>query len=612
MNRRILALLLAGVLAVAALAGCTTVTVPSVIGSNAQPTQIATYATGVPVTTTASSATAASVLAENSVPATTAGSAAVSADAVQLRMDGSTIAVESDSVTVEGNVATITAAGTYQLSGTLDDGQVVIDTDDSGTVYLILSGVSISSSTSAPIYVKEAAAVEVILTDGTENVLRDAATYVYASADANEPNAALFSDDPLVISGGGALTVEANFNDGITSKNGLTIAGGTISVTAADDGIRGKEYLIVEGGHITVQAGGDGLLSDNAADAAMGYVVLTGGVLKITAGGDGIVAVTDLVVTAGEVSVVAGGGSMATLAEDHSAKGLKAGLSLTVDGGSFTVDAAEDALHSDRDLTINGGTFSITAGDDGVHSDMTLTINGGEITISSYEGLESAAIILNAGTVSVVSRDDGVNAASGDGTASAAPGGFGGPQGGMSGENYMLTINGGTLVVDAQGDGLDANGTITMTDGLVIINGPTVQMNGALDVDRNFTMSGGTLVAVGSNGMAQAPDTSSSQNTLLLYFDQVQQAGTVIQITDSAGTPVLTFAPSKVFQSLAFSAPELLTGETYQISLGGSVAGTVTYGLAADGGSSGGTAYTSFTVESVVTQVGSGGRGRSR
>ncbi len=598
------------VLALAALAACSTATPSPGTGQAAQTTG------GAAAAASPTGATAATVLAENTAPRAVDTSATDSSEAVAITLSGASIAADGAGVQVDGSRATITAAGTYRISGTLDDGQIVVDSEDDAPVQLILAGAAIRSATSAPIYVKQALSVTVILADGTQNSLADGATYVYASADEDEPNAALFSDDDLTITGGGALAVTGSYNDGIASKDGLTIAGGTIAVTAADDGIRGKDYLVVEGGSVTVQAGGDGLKSDSADDPAEGYIAVKGGALDITASGDGMQAETDLVVSAGDLSVVAGGGSGASVSADVSAKGLKAGVSLTLDGGTFAVSAADDALHADSDLTVNGGAFTIAAGDDGVHGETYLTVNGGDITITeSYEGLESANITLNAGTVVLVSSDDGVNAASGDGAANEAGvrgGGFppqGGPGGAAGGGSYTLAINGGTLVVDAAGDGLDANGTITMSDGLVVVNGPTERMNGALDYDGGFSISGGTLVAAGSAGMASAPGAGSGQNALMLFFTENQPAGTLVSIQNSAGAQVLTFAPSKVFQSLAFSSPALATGETYTVVLGGSASGDATAGLYSGAGYTPGTEYASFTVESALTQVGSGGGG---
>lgn len=618
MSHRMTIFLLPCLLAVTVLAACNTTTAQSTdTTTNTQPVQVVqntSAGTNTPTqastSTAPASVTATTVLAENTAPITidetATATATESSNIVQITLQGDTITTEGTGVTVEGSVATITSGGTYNISGILNDGQIVVDAADEETVYLILSDATIHNSTSAPLYVRQATAIEIILADGSDNSLTDGGSYVYATAEEDEPNATLFSDDALVISGSGTLTIQGNYNDGIASKDGLTILGGTLNVTAVDDGIRGKDYLIVEDGTITVNAGGDGLKSDNADDVTLGYLALSGGTFNITAGGDGMQAETDLVVTAGDLTVVTGGGSSTTFNADLSLKGLKAGVNLVLEGGTFSINAADDALHSNSDLTINGGTFTIASGDDGVHGETNLTINGGNIQIvDSYEGIESANITLNAGTVSIVSSDDGVNAARNDGTTAAA-GGPGGGRGGPGG-TFTLTINGGTLTVNSAGDGLDANGTITMTDGLVIVNGPTERMNGALDYDGGFSASGGTLVAVGSAGMASAPDSTSSQNALLLYFNAPQPAGTTIHIEDSSGNTVLTFTPDKSYQSLAFSSATLVGGETYQVYLGGNTTGDTTNGLATEGTYSGGTVYTSFMVSNVVTQVGSGG-----
>lgn len=146
--------------------------------------------------------------------------------------------------------------------------------------------------------------------------------------------------------------------------------------------------------------------------------------------------------------------------------------------------------------------------------------------------------------------DDGINVAGGVDGSGMQPG-MGGPRGGQAtdffsytGENYLY-INGGTVVVDAEGDGLDANGAIQMTGGLVIVNGPTNNSNGALDYDGGFQITGGVLVAAGSAGMAQAPVASSTQNALLVNYGSAIQAGTLLELVDATGESVLSFASSK-------------------------------------------------------------------
>lgn len=607
---RIFSMILVAVLALAVLVACG---VPAGSASTTDATAsagqiVASDNLAEPTATVGSQATAATVLAENSPPAPTVGAVTDTAAVTQLTLAGATISVAGAGVTIDGGLATISAGGTYRLSGTLDDGQILVDSSDDAPVRLILDGVTIVNSSSAPIYIKQAQAVEIVLADESVNTLTDATEYVYAGVDEDEPNAALFSDDTLLISGNGSLTVNANYNDGITSKDGLTIAGGTIQVTAADDGIRGKDYLIIKDGALTIAAGGDGFKSDNADDATLGYISIEQGSIVITAGGDGIQAETDLVVTGGAITVTTGGGSDVALDADLSAKGLKAVVAIVLDGGTVDLNTADDGIHADGDITINGGVFRIATGDDGIHADANVTVNGGDIQVAkSYEGLEGAHIVVNAGAITLVSSDDAVNAAGDSVSGAAAPQAVPGqrpPGGPLAAGNFTLAINGGVLLIDATGDGVDVNGAITMTDGLVIVNGPTMRMNAALDYDRGFSMSGGVVVAVGSAGMAVAPDETSTQNALLLNFSATQAAGTLVHIQNSAGEDVLTFLPTKAYQSLAFSSPALTTGESYQVYLGGSASGDLTYGLYRDATYTPGAEYTSFTVSSVLTKLG--------
>lgn len=556
------------------------------------------------------------VLAENSQPPEGAADAAVdSAAAAQITLNGDSITVDGAGVTVDGSTATITAAGAYSIRGSLADGQIIVDTSDEKPVQLILNGADISSAASAPIYVVNAKEVVILLVDGTENAVSDAATYVYADPADDEPNAAIFSKADLTIAGSGSLTVTGNYNDGIASKDGLVIGGGAITVNAVDDGIRGKDYLVIEDGSVTVNAGGDGLKSDNEEDAAKGYIAVENGVIDVTAGGDAISAQSDVLIRDGRFTLTSGGGSSARISADTSAKGIKGLVSVTVDGGVFTIDSADDAIHSNDSLTINGGDFTLATDDDALHADASLTINDGIIRITqSYEGIESASITINGGDISLVSSDDGINVANGnDGSGMGQgmqPGGRPGRGGAASqqtftytGSNYLY-IHGGVIVVEAGGDGIDVNGAIEMTDGLVIVNGPVENMNGALDYDGGFTISGGTLVAAGSAGMAQAPGAYSSQNSLLLNFPSALPVGTVIHIENGDGDDLLTMAPLKTFQSLVFSSPDLDNGVDVEVYYGGSATGSATGGLYLDAVYTPGEEIASFTIANVVTQVG--------
>lgn len=518
-------------------------------------------------------------------------------DAIRIELQGDSASSESDRVSIDGSIVTISEAGSYILSGTLDNGQIVVDSASKEPVQLLLDGVSIHNENGAAIAIMDAEEVIVVLAEESENFLSDGANYVFPDPNEDEPNATLFSKADMTISGSGALTVDANYNDAISSKDGLIINGGNFTIDSADDGIRGKDYLVIQAGQFTISAQGDGLKADNANDESKGYIKIEGGELNIASDKDGVQAETDLIITGGTLNLVSGQGSGATLASDVSAKGLKAVRSIRIDGGSFNIDSADDAVHTNGTLTINGGEFELQSGDDALHADLAAEINDGTITVSrSYEGLESVNITINGGKLAIKSRDDGINAAGSSASGGSRPGRPG---------NYYLTINGGSIMVDSEGDSIDSNGYVNMSGGTLIVNGPIMNMNAAIDYDGSFIITGGFVIGAGSSGMAQTASDGSGQNALLINFDEVQEAGTLFNISDADGNEIVTFAPLKNYQSVAFSSPDLETGKSYTISLGGTYqGGSQQDGLYSGGTYQGGTVNTNFTVESTVTRLG--------
>lgn len=534
------------------------------------------------------------------------------AAATTVKLNGDTILAEGSGVSVEGSNVTISAAGTYNFSGTLNDGQIIVDTADEETVVLVLNGVNITSGSSAPIYVHNAEKVVLTLAADTENYVTDSAVYIFEDETVDEPNAAIFSKDDLTINGAGALTVNANYNHGIASKDDLKITGGNLTVNAVNDGIKGKDSIAVLAGALTVIAGSDGLQASNNEDAEKGYIAIEGGTLNVTAGLDAIQAETSLLVSGGDLTL-ASGASQNNAAD--SAKGLKAGVDVTISGGNLTIDAAyDDAIHSNNSITIDGGAIVLASGDDGIHADASLVINGGAVDITeAYEGLESGVIIINDGTIHLTTRDDGINVSSGSGG-----GMMGGPGESVSGE-YYLEINDGYVYVDADGDGLDSNGTGTLNGGVVIVNGPTTNGNGSLDVNGVLEINGGFLVAVGSAGMAQSPSSASTQYSVLMVLPEMLQAGSIVHIESESGEAVLTFTPTKAYQTVVISSPELEHGSNYIVYAGGQASGTLADGLYTDATYTAGTQVSNFTIASIVTGESSGmggfhggGPGRNR
>lgn len=506
-----------------------------------------------------------------------------SADA-QIVFSGSSASVTGSGASAEGGVVTITAAGSYVLSGS-GEGRVLVNAPKA-EVALILQNLDLTCSYGSPLYIYKAGTVTLSLPDGTQSTLTDGESYTFAdslsSETDEEPNACLYSKADLVISGSGSLSVNANYKNGVTSKDTLLIQDASLTVTAKNHGINGKDSCTVENASLTVTAGGDALRSTNDSDSTLGYIDITNSTLNLTAGEDGIQAETTLTVHSGSFTVTTGGGSGESLADDASAKGLKAGTQLSIEGGSFTLDCADDALHSNGSLNVSGGEFAIATGDDGMHADEATSVSGGVIRITEcYEGIEGATVDISGGEIHIVASDDGINAAGGKDQSGFGPrmDSFGGSS------EYTITISGGVIYVDASGDGVDSNGDLIVTGGELYIDGPTSEGDGALDYDGSGTITGGTVVAVGSNGMAMNFGSASTQGSILLNLSG--SAGQTVTVKDASGNVILTYTPAKDYRSVVVSSPELKQGESYTVSAGGQET-TVTLDSLIYGGGMGG------------------------
>ncbi len=544
------------------------------------------------------------------------------ATAITFRDGGADIA--GTGATLTGGVVTITLPGTYVLEGASADACLIVHTELDDAVRLVLNGVSLANADASPIQVRKGKKLVLLLAEGTDNRISDGTAGQDAHLGADDPDAAIWSKGDITINGTGTLTVEAYRKIGISSKDGLKIVSGTVNIKAVSDGIKARDYVAVAGGDLTVDAGADGIQASNGEAADKGFVAMEGGRIRITAQKDGIQAETDILLLAGDIAILSGGGTAnapvhqeadmwggmggrnATTAAASDAtvsqKGLKAADGILIAGGTLTVDAADDTIHSDNVVLIEGGTLTLAAGDDAVHGGSAVIVEDGTIDITaSYEAFESLAITINGGRIDMVSADDGFNCAGGADNSSGMQDMF------AVTEGAMLAINGGTIHLNAGGDGLDSNGSIAMTGGTVVVYGPTASNNGAIDYNGTFQLTGGSLLAVGSAGMAEAPDSSSTQNILSVTLGQSQAAGTLVRIVDSAGLTVLAAAPEKDYQSVVFSSAALKTGESYTVLTGGTATGTVVNGIYTEGAYSGGTEQASLTVSSVLTTYGASG-----
>lgn len=504
--------------------------------------------------------------------------------AVKIELAGNSAKCDSPAVQIADGTVTISGEGTYILSGEFKDGMIVVAADDAAKVQLVLNGATISNSTNAAIYVKSADKAFVTLAEGSSNSLSNGGSYTVL--DDNNIDGVIFSKSDIVVNGSGSLDIIAAAGHGIVSKDDLKVAGGRITITAAAHALNGKDSVRIAAGTITVTAGKDGIHTSNEEDAEKGYVYIADGTLNLEVGGDGVDAVTLVQIDGGDFTINAGGGNTnKTVTKDEegnalSTKGIKAGNDLVINGGSFTMNTQDDALHSNANLTINGGEYQIATGDDAVHSEETTTVAGGTMNITaSYEGIEGKDIAISGGYIKIVASDDGINAAGGNdqsgfgGMFGGVSGGFGGGFGGGGfGESTdsSVVISGGTIYMDADGDGLDSNGSLIVTGGEVYVSGPENGGNGALDYGSTGQAAGGTVVAVGSMQMAMNFDSTSTQGSILINTDKTMSAGTTVVLNDATGKELVSYVTESSFNSVLITSPLLTQGETYTISVDGS------------------------------------------
>ena len=442
---------------------------------------------------------------------------------------GSPSTCDSDAVTVDGSTITITQEGTYLLTGTLEDGMVVVQAPETDKVQLVLDGAHITSSTSAAIYIPSADKVFLTTAADSDNTLANGGSYV--AIDDNNIDGVIFSKSDLTLNGAGTLT--------ITSGGGST------------NGETHTDSMQPSGG-MGGMGGGPGSATDGQPPE------LPDGMQPSDNGGgmpDGSTEPPDISGQAGtELSATRITSTTTTTTEDTtSTKEFKATSALTITGGTFQLDCADDALHTNGSLTVSGGTAQISTGDDALHADLELVIEAGDLDITTcYEGLEGQSVSVSGGTINLVASDDGINAA---GTTT------------QNQSDIFINISGGELTIDAGGDGLDSNGTLTVSGGTVLVSGSEQSADSALDCDGTTSITGGTVVGLGMSGMAQNFGDTSSQGSILVSVDS-QSAGSTVSITDQNGAILATWEAPKSFNSVLISCLDLAVGSTYTVTAG--------------------------------------------
>ena len=497
--------------------------------------------------------------------------------ATVIKLNGNSAAVSGGGAYAYDGDVIITSSGKYVLSGSLNDGCVVVDSDNSAKVWIMLDGADISCPDGPCLDVEQADKVFLTLADGTENSMATSGFSIEALEAGKDGT--LFARDDLTVNGTGSLSVDAPEAHGIVGNDEMVIAGGNITVKALQDALHANDGLN-----------------------------LTQATLNLTAGDDGIA------VTGTESTFYMESGTVTVTAQD---KSVNAGNAIRLLGGTLSASAGDDAISAAGEIRIEGGEISIRAGDDGIHSDTALAISGGTVLIPEcYEGMEAVTIDISGGEIVIYPADDGLNAngsvsgfgafgggmpdfgrdgektppqgmekpafAGGDmpepphGLESGAQQqGFSGSADSGSGETWIRVSGGSVTVVNdtaRDADGFDSNGDIIISGGDVRISLVNSGSNSALDYGSEsggvMEISGGTVIACGSYAMAEGFDSTSTQCAILYNVKRGVAAGRTFSLEDSEGNVLLSYEVPCSFSSVILSSPELKLGETYTVVIG--------------------------------------------
>lgn len=529
------------------------------------------------------------------------------------------ISATSGVVSITGNTVTISSEGSYVLSGTHANAQVIIDVTDDDNVQLILDGLSLTNTNGAVIYAKQSKNVIITAKSDTVNNLEDAT--LYTDQIDEEASSVIFSNDDLVINGSGTLSIIANYKDGISSDDDLLIDGPNLTVKAVKNGLKGKDSVKIYSGLLDISA--EDCIKSTNVENDKGQIVILGGTITIDALEDGIQAEGDIIISDGIFYLESGDASASIIVEDIGDIGAKQGVKLdkgerpnrnifnatekgaqnndkmgprgqgpnatqgprgqgprdTENTNGTNQDTVEvevevdtenaNAISSAANIEISGGIFVIDAESDAINADADVIISSGEFTISAGDdGIHADGLLLiEDGFITITKSYEGlegeyIHISGGKTDLTASDDGLN-----ASGDNrdeIQITISGGILLVDASGDGLDANGTLSLEGGSLTINGTTRNNNGVFDVDKTFNLSSGTIAGFGSSGMIATPS-SSSQGYISVNLDE-WLSNSDVTITNTSDKILFESTPNKEFEYVFVSSPLFVKGETLIVS----------------------------------------------
>ena len=606
-RKKLLALFCATALSMTAVAGCTGAKSST---GNVVSSETETNAEETSAQSEAGTFSSADMFTERDLAGTYEESGAVY---VTLSDDG--ITGETGGVAINGQTVTITAEGTYIFSGTLSEGQIVVDADNA-KVQIVFDNVDITCASSAAVYVKSAEKVFVTLAEGSQNTLRN--TDEYVAIDDNNIDAVIFAKSDLTLNGTGSLTIVSAEGHGIVSKDDLKITGGTYDITAAGHALSGKDSVRIADGTFILTAEKDGIHAENADDEEKGYIYIADGDFTITSDGDGMDASNIVQIEDGTFDVTAGGGaanslkthesdmpggpggempqngekpdgesmpqmgekpdgeSMPQMGEKPDGENMPQ-MGEKPDGENMPQDTTTDesgtstkGIKAGGGMYLNGGTYQIDSADDSIHSNANITIADGTYTfVTGDDGVHADdALTVNGGTITVTESYEGLEGLTvtiNDGTIDITA-----SDDGINAAGGEMELNGGYIHILAGGDGVDSNGDLTINGGEIYIDGPSDNGNSAIDYgDRSSAyVNGGMLVAIGSSGMAEGMSDSSKQEVLMVKLGEQMEAGDV-ELTDNEGNVIVSYMALKSYDCVIISTAEVESGATYTLITSG-------------------------------------------
>ena len=444
----------------------------------------------------------------------------------------------TDGVSVENGTITITSGGTYRLTGEYS-GQVKIEAAKTDTVRLVLDNAKITNSTGAAINVVSAAEAIIYTAAGTTNTVADEANYTATGDD--DPDAAIYSTANLTLTGEGSLSVKGAYEEGIHTTGGLVIASGTLEVNAANTGIKGKDYVDITGGIVNVTAAQDGIKSTNTDDESLGFTRLSAGSVTVSAGDDGLKAPHTLEISGGTLNI------------EKSNEGIEAQYINILDG-DVTVNSTDDGINASLKDS-SSDTSSDTTSGTATTGQQTQQNQNGQVQQAPAGGGAAPG-----GSQGSTGQNQNMPQPPTDG---AMPGG-----GTFEVVDAAINISGGTVTVNAEGDGIDSNGTATFSGGTVTVNGPAAGGNNALDSNGDLLLNGGTVTAGSTADMFEAPSSASTSGYLKITDSSALTQGSTVQVTDSSGTVVANYKiTTSGVQLVLVSNKNIVKGQSYTVSV---------------------------------------------